>query len=108
MSSQKKNKRSFERNTTTHGTLLVIIAGYILYLAYCMIKNKMTGNTQMSTLTTGITSGLMILAGLGVLGYAAVVWYRVYKKTMYPSQSQQNIESDAEEDEQPNDGGPEV
>lgn len=73
MSKDKKSIFNMQLNMdgTTHATLLVVIGGYLVYMAYQMIRDTLGGISSMSLTTTIILAGLMALAGLAVVGYGA-------------------------------------
>ena len=58
-------------NDSTHGTLLFVIGGYLMYLAYGMVRDTLSGLSAMSMTTTVILAAVMGLAGLAVLVYGA-------------------------------------
>ena len=62
------------RGNSTHATLLGVIGGYLIYLAYQMVRDTLSGVSSMPMTTTVILAGLMGLAGLGVIGYALYTW----------------------------------
>lgn len=64
---------------TTHGTLLVVIGGYLVYMAYQMVRDTLNGASSMSLTTTVILAGLMALAGLAVLGYGVFMALKAMK-----------------------------
>ncbi len=80
----KKKKRynyQMQKANSTHVAMLVIVAAYILYMAYRMLKNTLSGNSNMSMTTTIILIAVMALVGCGVLAYAGYVYYMVRKKS---------------------------
>jgi uncharacterized membrane protein YebE (DUF533 family) len=75
---QKQKKRhnyQMQKANNTHVTMLVIVGGYILYMAYKMVSNTLSGSSNMSLTTTVILAVVLGLVGLGVLGYAGYVFY---------------------------------
>ncbi|MBQ7800979.1 MAG: hypothetical protein IJ375_01500 [Oscillospiraceae bacterium] len=60
----------------THATLVAVIGAYLVYMAYQMVRDTLSGASTMSMTTTVILAGLMALAGLGVMGYALWSWLR--------------------------------
>ena len=57
------------QNNSTHATLLAVIGGYLIYMAYEMVQNTLTGKSTMSMTTTVIAALIMALAGLGTIAY---------------------------------------
>lgn len=74
---EKKNifNMPLNMNSGTHAALLVVIGGYLVYLAYQMVRDTLSGASSMSMTTTVILAGLMALAGLAVVGYGAWSWF---------------------------------
>lgn len=64
---------------TTHATLLAVIGGYLVYLAYQMVRDTLIGASSMSLTTTVILAGLMALAGLAVVGYGVFMALKAMK-----------------------------
>lgn len=62
------------RGNSTHATLLAVIGGYLIYMAYQMVRDTLSGVSSMPLTTTVILAGLMGLAGLGIIGYALYTW----------------------------------
>ena len=83
MSKDKKSIFNTQLNMSPspHATLLVVIGGYLVYLAYQMVRDTMSGVSAMSMTTTAILAGLMALAGLAVFGYGAWEALRSWKAT---------------------------
>jgi uncharacterized membrane protein YebE (DUF533 family) len=82
--SEKKKKRynyQMQKANNTHVTMLVVVGGYVLYMAYRMVKNTLSGESSMSMTTTVILAVVMGLLGLGVLAYSGYVFYLVRKKS---------------------------
>lgn len=62
------------KNASAHATMLLVIGGYLVYLAYQMVRDTMSGASSMSMTTTVILAGIMALCGLGVMGYGFLCW----------------------------------
>ena len=80
----KKKKRydyQMQKANNTHVTMLVVVGGYVLYMAYRMVKNTLTGQSSMSMTTTILLTIVMGLIGCAILGYAGYVYYLVRKKS---------------------------
>lgn len=80
----KKKKRydyQMQKANNTHVTMLVVVGGYVLYMAYRMVKNTLSGQSSMSMTTTILLTVVMGLIGCGILGYAGYVYYLVRKRS---------------------------
>lgn len=77
------------RNNSAHATMIAVIGGYLIYLAYQMVRDTLSGASSMSMTTTVILAGIMALCGLGVIAYGIWVWRRGVKA------SQQTKEEEA-------------
>lgn len=49
--------------------------GYMMYLAYDMVRAAYAGEFSVSLRTAWITAGLMLLGGIFVLGYGVRLWF---------------------------------
>ena len=78
------------RGNSTHATLLGVIGGYLIYLAYQMVRDTLSGVSSMPMRTTVILAGLMALAGVGVIGYALYTWRASAKAS--PEEDQEGAE----------------
>lgn len=67
------------RGNSTHATLLAVVGSYLIYMAYSMVKNTLTGASTMSMTATVILAAVMGLIGLAVIGYAGWMWWAGYK-----------------------------
>jgi len=79
------------QGNSTHATLIAVIGGYLIYMAYEMVQNTLNGRSTMSMTTTVITAVIMALAGLGTIGYAVYLWRAGSKK-------QEALPEDVQED----------
>ena len=82
MSNDKKNifNAKLDMNPDTHAALLAVIGGYLVYLAYQMVRDTLAGASAMSLTTTVVLAGLMALAGLAVLGYGAFEGLKAWRR----------------------------
>ena len=89
MSKESKNifTRRLPRGNPTHATIMLCAGGYVIYMAYMMIKNTLSGASSMSMTTTVIIAAVMALAGLGVIVYGIIIW-RTYVK-QYKKETEQ-------------------
>ena len=89
MSEKIKNilSRRLPRGNPTHAAIMVCVGAYVIYMAYMMIKNTLSGASSMSMTTTVIIAGIMALCGLGVIAYGIIIW-RAYVK-QYKADAQQ-------------------
>ena len=69
------------RGTPGHATIMAAAGGYVVYMAYQMVQNTLSGNSTMSLTTTYIVGGLMALGGLAVIGYGVLIWISWNRKT---------------------------
>ena len=81
-----------EMNGSTHGTLLAVIGAYLMYLAYGMVRDTLSGLSSMNMTTTVILAGIMGLAGLVVL----YIGGREGLKAWHDSRRAQKEEADEE------------
>lgn len=66
---EKKKKTPRDTNNPTHATIMAVVGVYILYMAYQMVKNALSGNTEMTPSASYMMAGLLGLGGLAVIGY---------------------------------------
>lgn len=93
--SEKKKKRynyQMQKANNTHVTMLVVVGGYVLYMAYRMVKNTLSGESSMSMTTTVILAVVMGLVGLAVLAYSGYVFYLVRKKSELTEEEAQELD----------------
>lgn len=72
---RKKRPLRLKRANPTHAMLLVIVGGYLIYMAIQMLKNTQSGQSSMSMTTTAVLMLVMILAGAAVWVYAGYLFY---------------------------------
>ena len=82
----------------THAILLVVIAGYIAWMAYQMVRNTLSGKSSMSMTTTMILVVIMGLISLLIFAYAAFIFYQSVKKD--DSKESAEVGSDIPENEE--------
>lgn len=92
---EKKTKKKHSVNNPTHATIMAVVGGYILYMAYRMLKNFSMGNTQMSLGTTYLMAGLLALGGLAVIGYGIYNMVVFTKKAKEMSEHEQNSDEES-------------
>ena len=68
------------RNDKVHATLLVLIGGYVIYLAYRIFENFRDGAQEMPDFLYVIVIAVLALGGLGTLYYAWTVYRNSVKK----------------------------
>lgn len=66
--------RPLPRGDSTHATLLAVIGGYLVYMAYQMVRDTLSGASSMSLSLTLLLAGLMAVCGLAVIGYGVWMW----------------------------------
>jgi threonine/homoserine/homoserine lactone efflux protein len=62
------------KNEKTHSTLLALVGGYVLFLAYQIWDNYRNGAGEMPDYMYIIVIILLALGGLGAIYYAWMVW----------------------------------
>ena len=85
MAKQDKKKKRYnyqmQRANMTHVLILVLVGGYLVYMAWKMIENTRTGNSSMGMTQTVILAAVMGLVALAVFAYAGYVYYISRKKS---------------------------
>ena len=66
--------QTFPRNDSAHATMQILIGGYLLYLAYGMVQDTISGASGMYMTVTVILAGIMALCGLGVIALGIRSW----------------------------------
>ncbi len=87
------------RNDKVHATLLVLIGGYVIYLAYRIFENFRDGAQEMPDFLSVIVIAALALGGLGTLCYAWTVYRNSLKKEkeQIPTQEEHAVEEKADE-----------
>ena len=62
------------------GWLMAIVGGYLIYMAFQMLRDTRSGVSSMSMQLTVVLMILMILCGIAVLAYGGSGIYREWKK----------------------------
>lgn len=91
---KKQEKKKHSVNNPTHATIMAVVGGYILYMAYRMLKNSAMGSTEMSMNTTYLMAGLLALGGLAVIGYGIYNMVVFTKKAKEMSENEQRNEDE--------------
>ena len=68
------------KNDNVHSMLLLLVGGYLLYIAYHLFENLQSGSQDMSRTAFILLIALFALVGCGVLAYAYVIWRNGKKK----------------------------
>ena len=91
---------SMEKANPSHASILLIIGGYLMYLAWMILKNFREGKTTMSAATSYVSAGVMALMGLLVLCYSLYVWKKIYQKNMedHDSTPEENLPAETPSD----------
>ena len=79
--------------------LFCVGGGYLLYLAYGIVKDVYTGVSEVSLTTAWLTAGVMAVAGIGVLLYALRLW-KAHKKATEEENARLLAEREAREAEE--------
>ena len=87
------------KNEKLHSTLLALIGGYVLFLAYQIWENYRNGAGEMSDYMYIIAIILLALGGLGTIYYAWVV----YRKAVRSEKGTQNDTFHSDETGAPSD-----
>lgn len=66
--------QTLPQNDTAHATMIAVIGGYLVYLAYQMVRDTLSGASSMSMTTTVILAGVMALCGLAVIACGFRMW----------------------------------
>ncbi len=62
------------KNQSVHATMLMLVGGYVLYIAYQIFNGLRLGKDEMPFWLGVAAVVFFVLAGLGVLFYAWKVW----------------------------------
>lgn len=81
--------RPLPRGDSTHATLLAVIGGYLIYMAYQMVRDTLSGASSMSLSLTLLLGGIMAVCGLAVIGYGIWMW-RANVKAARKAQEQED------------------
>ena len=66
-------------NKGTHGTLLLIVGGYICWMGSRMLANTKAGLSSMSMTTTKVLMALMFIGGAAVILYGIGIFWGGWK-----------------------------
>lgn len=66
--------KTLPRNNGAQATLFAVGGGYMMYLAYEIVRNTLNGTSDMSMTVTVITAIIMVICGIGILLYAWHLW----------------------------------
>lgn len=80
------------KNKNTHAMLLMLVGGYILYIAYHLLENLLAGADDMPQGAAIAAIAVFAAGGIAVLLYAWKCW----KEAKAEEQNAQNEEDDAE------------
>lgn len=73
-------------NEKTHASLLALAGGYIIYLAYEILRDHLNGVGGMSDAVAILSITGMVIGGLLVLYYA----WRVYQRSKKPEEPRED------------------
>jgi len=68
------------KNQGTHAMLLALVGGYILYIAWHLLENLLSGVQDMPQAAAIAAIAVFGLGGIGVLIYAWKTWQSTKKK----------------------------
>lgn len=80
------------RNKSTHAMLLTLVGGYILYIAYHLLENLLSGANDMSQGAAIAAIAIFAVGGIAVLLYAWKCW----KEAKAEGQNAQNGEEESD------------
>ena len=63
-------------NPATHATLLALVGGYVVYLAYQMLQSRTDVEGDISPTLAILIAVFFALAGIGVIVYAVRMWLK--------------------------------
>lgn len=66
--------KTLPRNNGAQATLFAVGGGYMIYMAYEIVRNTLNGTSDMSMTVTIITAIIMVICGIGILLYAWHLW----------------------------------
>ena len=58
------------KNDKIHASLLVLVGGYMLYIAYHLLENMRSGSVDMSRAMFAVLIGAFAAVGIAILAYA--------------------------------------
>ena len=87
------------QNDTSRSSIQLLAGGYVIYLAYTMVRDTLNGVSEMSMTVTVITAVLMALCGAGINAVAVRTLKRVEKEEK-AAQAEREAARAAEEDTQ--------
>ena len=64
------------KNDKIHSSLLTLVGGYLLYIAYHLLENMRKGSADMSRAMFTVLIAAFALAGIAILVYAWIIWRR--------------------------------
>ena len=64
------------KNDKIHSSLLTLVGGYLLYIAYHLLENMRKGSADMSRALFTVLIAAFAGVGIGVLFYAWKIWRR--------------------------------
>ena len=95
--------------TGGHGVLLAIVGGYLIYMCVKMVQNTLSGVSTMSMTTTVILVAIMGLVGLAVVAYGGLIFYWSAKKQPWSGAASSNtVDAAADDAELPEDDAAEL
>lgn len=68
------------KNQGTHAMLLALVGGYILYIAWHLLENLLSGKQDIPQAVAIAAIAVFALAGIAVLVYAWKTWQSTKKK----------------------------
>lgn len=77
---EEKPNKSFKINPSTHATLLAVVGGYLIYIAYQLMTGMDESAGAMSLPVAIFFTVFFAVAGLAVIVYAVRLWKQAQKE----------------------------
>ena len=68
------------KNESTRAGVQVVAGGYVIYLAYSMVKDALAGDTSVSMTTVWIMAAILGLGGLAIVITSGIKYYKAYQQ----------------------------
>ena len=80
------------KNDKTHSILLILVAGYLCYIAYHLWKNMQEGADEMSQGMYILLIAAFALAGIAVLCYAGMILRKARRREKEERQGEEEVD----------------
>lgn len=78
--SEDRRRNPMPPGNGTRSMLLGLVGGYMLYLAYQVLRDTMNGTSSMSVAATVLSVTFLSVSGIGIMAYALHLWKRQKKE----------------------------